>query len=63
MAILPGMTDTRLKTEFTFPVRDETLIQPEDIAAAVLGALVQPRRTAVEEILVMPSQGPGGDED
>jgi len=63
-AILPGMTDTRMKNEFDFPVRSEGLLQPEDVAAAVLNALVQSRRALVEEILLMPSTGPvrvGGD--
>jgi len=61
-AVLPGMTETRMKDEFDFPVRSEDLLQPEDVAAAVLSALVQPRRATVEEILLMPSGGAlGGD--
>ena len=43
-AVLPGMTETRMKDELDFPVRGEDLLQPEDVAAAVLSALVQPRR-------------------
>jgi NAD(P)-dependent dehydrogenase (short-subunit alcohol dehydrogenase family) len=62
-AVLPGMTETRMKDEFDFPVRSEDLLQPEDVAAAVLSALVQPRRATVEEILVMPSGGALGGED
>lgn len=56
-AILPGSTDTRLAKEFDFPVDRTKLIQPEDVAAAVLGAILQPARTTVEEILLMPSSG------
>ena len=56
-AVLPGMTETRMKNEFDFPIRSEDLLQPEDVAAAVLSALVQPRRATVEEILLMPSGG------
>lgn len=56
-AILPGSTNTRLKDEFDFSVRERDLVQPEDVAAVVLGALVQPRRTTVEEIVLMPSRG------
>jgi NAD(P)-dependent dehydrogenase (short-subunit alcohol dehydrogenase family) len=56
-AILPGSTNTRLKDEFDFPVRGSELLQPEDVAAAVLGALSQPARSTVEEILLMPSRG------
>jgi NADP-dependent 3-hydroxy acid dehydrogenase YdfG len=62
-AVLPGMTETGMKNELDFPVRGEDLLQPEDVAAAVLSALVQPRRAMVEEILLMPSGGAlgGGD--
>lgn len=63
MAVLPGMTETRMKDEFDFPVRGESLLQPEDVAAAVLSALVQPRRATVEEILLRPSAGDTGGED
>ncbi len=59
-AILPGMTNTRMKKEFDFPLHGQDLLQPEDVAAAVLSALVQPRRATVEEILVMPSRGSVG---
>jgi len=59
-AILPGMTNTRMKKEFHFPLHGQDLVQPEDVAAAALSALVQPRRATVEEILVMPSQGAVG---
>ncbi len=62
-AVLPGMTETRMKDELDFPVRGEDLLQPEDVAAAVLSALVQPRRATVEEILLMPSGGALGGED
>jgi NAD(P)-dependent dehydrogenase (short-subunit alcohol dehydrogenase family) len=56
-AIFPGSTNTRLKEKFDFPVRGEELVQPQDVAAAVLGALLQPPRTVAEEIVLMPSQG------
>lgn len=59
-AILPGMTNTRMKKEFDFPLQGQDLVQPEDVAAAVISALVQPRRATVEEILVMPSRGAVG---
>jgi len=60
MAVLPGMTETRMKDEFDFPVPGEELLQPEDVAAAVLGALFQPRRAMTEEILLTPSAGAVG---
>jgi NAD(P)-dependent dehydrogenase (short-subunit alcohol dehydrogenase family) len=56
-AILPGMTNTRMKKEFDSPVRAQDLLQPEDVAAAVRSALEQPRRATVEEILLLPSGG------
>jgi NAD(P)-dependent dehydrogenase (short-subunit alcohol dehydrogenase family) len=59
-AILPGMTNTRMKREFDFPVQGQDLLQPEDVAAAVVGALLQPRRATVEEMLLMPSRGSVG---
>jgi len=63
MAVLPGMTETRMKDEFGVPLRSHDLLQPEDVAAAVVSALAQPRRATVEEIFLLPSVGPfsGGD--
>lgn len=57
MAVLPGMTETRMKDELDFPVGRGDLLQPADVATAVLSALVQPRRATLEEILLMPSGG------
>ncbi len=56
-AILPGSTNTRMAGEFDFPVDRRKLIQPKDVATAVLSALLQPQRTTIEEILLMPSAG------
>lgn len=56
-AIIPGSTETRMTKEFNFPVDRKRLMQPGDVAEAVLGALVQPWRTMVEEIVLMPSSG------
>ncbi|HEV2176397.1 MAG TPA: SDR family oxidoreductase [Terriglobia bacterium] len=56
-AILPGSTDTRMMEEFDFPIDRSALVQPEDVAAAVVCALVQPPRTTVEEVVIMPSRG------
>jgi len=58
IAILPGMTNTRMKKEFDAPVRAQDLLEPEDVAAAVRSALEQPRRATVEEIVLLPSGGP-----
>jgi len=56
-AILPGATDTRMAEEFDFPVHRERLLQPEDVAAAVVAALTAPARVRVEEIVLTPSSG------
>ncbi len=58
MAVMPGLTETRMKDEFDFPIRNDDLLKPEDVAASVLGAVTQPRRASMEEILLMPSIGP-----
>jgi 3-oxoacyl-[acyl-carrier protein] reductase len=57
-AVLPGMTETRMKEEFDFPMHNEDLLQPGDVASVVLTALLQPPRASVEEIFLMPSAGP-----
>jgi NAD(P)-dependent dehydrogenase (short-subunit alcohol dehydrogenase family) len=56
-AILPGATNTRLIDEFEFPVHRDQIVQPEDVAAAVLAALATPPRTTAEEIVLTPSKG------
>ncbi len=56
-AVMPGPTDTRMPSEFDFPVDRSRLIQPADVAEAVLGALVQPERTTTQQIVIMPSSG------
>src|SRR6266567_1077752 len=56
-AILPGATDTRMVDEFDFPVHRERLLQPEDVAAAVVASLIAPARARVEEIVLTPSSG------
>jgi len=58
--IMPGSTNTRLTNQFGFPVCRIDLIQPADVAEAVLGVLTQPPRTTLEEVLLMPSQGSVG---
>ncbi|MGH9397557.1 MAG: SDR family oxidoreductase [Terriglobia bacterium] len=56
-AVLPGSTSTRMSNEFDFPVVRENLLQPEDVASAVLAALLQPPRAAVDEVLLTPAKG------
>lgn len=56
-AVLPGATNTRLVRAFGFPVDPERLVQPEDVAQAVLTVLLAPRHTTIAEIVVTPSGG------
>jgi NAD(P)-dependent dehydrogenase (short-subunit alcohol dehydrogenase family) len=56
-AVLPGSTNTRMVREFGFPVKRETIIQPEDVAEAVLAAILQPPRTSIDEVHLTPSRG------
>ena len=56
-AILPGLTDTEMLNEFGFEVPRSRVMQPQDVADAVVAALRQPARTAVNEVLLMPSAG------
>lgn len=43
--------------EFDFPVEPDQLVQPEDVAEAVLAALRVPSRANVDEVLITPSRG------
>lgn len=56
-AVLPGLTDTQMLQEFGFEIPRDRVMQPEDVADAVIAALRQPARTAVEEVMLMPSGG------
>jgi NAD(P)-dependent dehydrogenase (short-subunit alcohol dehydrogenase family) len=56
-AVFPGPTETGMAREFDFPVDRIRLMRPEDVAEAVLGALVQPFRVTVQDIVLMPSKG------
>jgi NAD(P)-dependent dehydrogenase (short-subunit alcohol dehydrogenase family) len=56
-AVLPGATNTRLVRAFGFPVDRAALVQPEDVAAAVLSTIRMQPHATVEEIVVTPSRG------
>ena len=56
-AVLPGSTNTRVSNEFGFPVDHGRLVQPEDVAQAVLAALLVPSRANVDEVVITPSRG------
>jgi NAD(P)-dependent dehydrogenase (short-subunit alcohol dehydrogenase family) len=56
-AVLPGSTNTRMSDEFDFSVDSAHLVQPEDVAKAVLGALLVPGQANVDEVVITPSRG------
>jgi NAD(P)-dependent dehydrogenase (short-subunit alcohol dehydrogenase family) len=56
-AVLPGVTNTRLVRAFGFRVDRRSLVQPEDVAEAVISALKAPTRTTIEEVVITPSRG------
>lgn len=56
-AILPGVTETRMLSEFDFAVNRNGILQPQDVADAVTSSLTAPSRATYEEILLMPSKG------
>jgi NAD(P)-dependent dehydrogenase (short-subunit alcohol dehydrogenase family) len=57
LAICPGSVDTDFPGERRAPddPKRKTMLQPEDVAEAVLGALRQPDRAMVSEIDIRPS--------
>lgn len=56
-AVLPGATNTRLVRAFGFPVDRAALVQPEDVAEAVLTAIRTSPYATVDEIVITPSRG------
>lgn len=56
-AIMPGVTDTRMADEFDFKVRRDQIMRPEDVAGAVLSALLSPLGATIDEIVITPSKG------
>jgi 3-oxoacyl-[acyl-carrier protein] reductase len=57
VAVVPGATDTEIWNQFWPEAPREKMIQPRDVATAVLNALMMPPETSVDEIRIMPSSG------
>lgn len=55
--VSPGSTDTALWAGQGWSPPREDMLQPDDVAAAVLHVVTQPARVATDEILVMPAKG------
>jgi 3-oxoacyl-[acyl-carrier protein] reductase len=56
IAVFPGATETELWHAEDRQKYHERMMQPEDIAAAIVHALKQPVRTLIEEIVIRPIQ-------
>lgn len=57
IGVIPGATETEIWHEDQRKKYHDRMMQPEDIADAILAALQQPARTVVEEIILRPIQG------
>jgi NADP-dependent 3-hydroxy acid dehydrogenase YdfG len=57
ISVFPGATETPMWGEAERVKYHEKMMQPEDIAQAILGVLSLPRRAAVEEIVIRPIGG------
>ncbi len=56
ITVCPGSVDTPLmRTQSAFPVKFDRILQAEDVAATVLGALRLPRRAMVSELEIRPA--------
>lgn len=57
VALVPGATDTEIWNQFWPEAPREKMMQPKDVASAVMNALLMPEGTSVDEIRIMPASG------
>jgi 3-oxoacyl-[acyl-carrier protein] reductase len=57
IAVFPGATETEIWDEESRAKNHKRMMQPEDIAEAIVYALKSPNRALVEEIILRPIQG------
>ncbi|HET6402263.1 MAG TPA: SDR family oxidoreductase [Candidatus Kapabacteria bacterium] len=57
IGVIPGATETELWDDDERKQYHDRMMQPEDIAHAIVAALRLPNRTVVEEIILRPIQG------
>ncbi len=57
IGVIPGATETELWDEDQRKQYHDRMMQPEDVAHAILAALRLPSRAVVEEIILRPMQG------
>lgn len=56
-AILPGPVRTKMIQKLPVRVGKGRILEPEDVARAVVEALTQPQRASLEEIVLRPARG------
>ncbi|MGZ4816828.1 MAG: SDR family oxidoreductase [Terriglobales bacterium] len=57
LALVPGATDTEIWKQFWPEAPRLKMMQPRDVANAVLSALLMPEGTSVDEMRIMPAAG------
>ncbi len=57
MALVPGATDTEIWNQFWPGAPRQKMVQPHEVASAVVNALMLPAGTSVDEIRIMPASG------
>lgn len=57
MALVPGATDTEIWNQFWPDAPRQKMVQPKEVAMAVVNALMLPAGTSVDEIRIMPAGG------
>jgi NAD(P)-dependent dehydrogenase (short-subunit alcohol dehydrogenase family) len=57
MALVPGATDTEIWNQFWPDAPRQKMVQPKEVAMAVVSALMMPAGTSVDEIRIMPTGG------
>jgi len=57
MALIPGATDTEIWSQFWPEAPRQKMVQPKEVATAVVCALMLPAGTSVDEIRITPTGG------
>jgi NAD(P)-dependent dehydrogenase (short-subunit alcohol dehydrogenase family) len=57
MALIPGATDTEIWNQFWPDAPRQKMVQPKEVAMAVVNALMLPAGTSVDEIRITPTGG------
>jgi NAD(P)-dependent dehydrogenase (short-subunit alcohol dehydrogenase family) len=57
MALVPGATDTEIWNQFWPDAPRQKMVRPDEVALAVVNALMLPAGTSIDEIRIMPTSG------